>query len=203
LTVESAQRTGEQATYEAALALYSGDLLPHELYAEWVDARREVVRSQFTQVLQALAALYERDGQLEAAIRTLQRLVYLDQTDEDSAFNIIRLYGMIGQRHQALRHFNLLQRALQRDLDCDPEPHTLQLRDRIMRSMPVAALRDRDDLTGRERQISTLLASGLTNRCIATTLGMSTRTAETHVSRILRKLDVRSRNQVAVALGHS
>ena len=52
-------------------------------------------------------------------------------------------------------------------------------------------------LTPREREIAALLARGYSNRKIADALVISEQTAETHVKRILAKLDLRSRHQVA------
>jgi DNA-binding NarL/FixJ family response regulator len=52
-------------------------------------------------------------------------------------------------------------------------------------------------LTVRERDILRLLAEGLGDRDIATALTISTRTVESHVSSILRKLDVRNRSEAA------
>ena len=54
------------------------------------------------------------------------------------------------------------------------------------------------NLTRREREVAVLVARGLTNREISTRLGISERTAGNHVARILRKLGLRSRAQVAV-----
>ncbi|HJZ61497.1 MAG TPA: response regulator transcription factor, partial [Miltoncostaeaceae bacterium] len=54
-------------------------------------------------------------------------------------------------------------------------------------------------LTPRERQVLALLATGATNREIGTTLYMAEKTASVHVSRILAKLNVRSRTQAAAA----
>jgi DNA-binding CsgD family transcriptional regulator len=56
-------------------------------------------------------------------------------------------------------------------------------------------------LTARERQVLELLASGKTNREIGATLYMAEKTASVHVSRILAKLDVRSRTEAA-AVAH-
>jgi predicted ATPase/DNA-binding SARP family transcriptional activator/DNA-binding CsgD family transcriptional regulator len=52
-------------------------------------------------------------------------------------------------------------------------------------------------LTGREEEIAALVARGLTNRRIAEGLHISARTVDTHVARILKKLGLRSREQVA------
>jgi DNA-binding NarL/FixJ family response regulator len=63
---------------------------------------------------------------------------------------------------------------------------------------------DDDDpfgLTPRERQVLALVARGATNREIGAELFMAEKTASVHVSRILAKLDVRSRTEAA-AVAH-
>ena len=52
-------------------------------------------------------------------------------------------------------------------------------------------------LTQRERQVLSLVAAGATNREIGRQLFMAEKTASVHVSRILAKLDVRSRTEAA------
>jgi pimeloyl-ACP methyl ester carboxylesterase/DNA-binding CsgD family transcriptional regulator len=52
-------------------------------------------------------------------------------------------------------------------------------------------------LTGREFEVAELVAAGLTNHAIASRLSIAPRTAEAHVENIRRKLQVRSRAQIA------
>jgi DNA-binding CsgD family transcriptional regulator len=52
-------------------------------------------------------------------------------------------------------------------------------------------------LTDREREVAELVAEGLTNQSIARRLSVAPRTAEAHVENIRRKLQVRSRAQIA------
>ena len=52
-------------------------------------------------------------------------------------------------------------------------------------------------LTSREQEVASLVARGLTNRQIATELSISERTAANHVAKILRKLGLHSRTQIA------
>ena len=54
-----------------------------------------------------------------------------------------------------------------------------------------------DSLSPREEEILRLLADGMTDREIGEGLTISTRTVETHVSNILRKLDSRNRAEAA------
>jgi DNA-binding CsgD family transcriptional regulator/tetratricopeptide (TPR) repeat protein len=68
---------------------------------------------------------------------------------------------------------------------------------------PVAPVVQEDPfgLTPRERQVLVLVAEGRTNREIGDSLFMAEKTASVHVSRILAKLDVRSRTEAA-AVAH-
>jgi DNA-binding NarL/FixJ family response regulator len=55
-----------------------------------------------------------------------------------------------------------------------------------------------DDLTDRERDVLACLGEGLSNHQIARRLAIGEATVKTHVSRVLTKLDVRSRVQAAM-----
>ena len=52
-------------------------------------------------------------------------------------------------------------------------------------------------LTHREEEVATLVAQGMTNRQIATKLAISEHTAATHIRRILKKLELHSRAELA------
>ena len=55
-----------------------------------------------------------------------------------------------------------------------------------------------DRLTKREREVLQLIAQGLNNSELATTLFISEITVKTHVSRIMSKLNLTDRTKVAV-----
>ena len=77
---------------------------------------------------------------------------------------------------------------------------TRRLLDRVAHTLPdrSAAVADVDELTGREAEVLRLVALALSNAEIAKRLVLTEATVKTHVSSILRKLDLRDRIQAVV-----
>ncbi len=67
-----------------------------------------------------------------------------------------------------------------------------------LRSKPKTDAIDLNNLTGREKQILKLIASGLSNKMIAKKLDIAEGTVKVHVKRVLKKLQLRSRVEAAV-----
>jgi len=89
-----------------------------------------------------------------------------------------------------------LEEAVEYALSEDEDTDTPELRVSEGRSVDEPAA----FLTRREREVASLVAQGLSNRQIAKQLVVSERTVDHHVSRILRKLNVGSRERVASRL---
>jgi DNA-binding NarL/FixJ family response regulator len=76
---------------------------------------------------------------------------------------------------------------------------TQRLVERFAAGRAPADARSLDALTDREREILSLIATGLSNAELAQTLYVSETTVKTHVSAVLRKLGVRDRVQAVIA----
>jgi DNA-binding NarL/FixJ family response regulator len=59
-------------------------------------------------------------------------------------------------------------------------------------------MQPQEDLTAREREVLQLLADGASNRAIARSLGLSLKTVQNHVSRVLDKLQAADRTEAAL-----
>jgi non-specific serine/threonine protein kinase len=77
----------------------------------------------------------------------------------------------------------------------ESDPSTVPVHERSPVAEPMG------NLTRREQEVVVLVARGLTNRRIAQELFLSERTVDAHVRKILKKLGLRSRAQIAARAG--
>jgi DNA-binding NarL/FixJ family response regulator len=67
-------------------------------------------------------------------------------------------------------------------------------------SQTTAEGRALDRLTERQRDVATLVAEGLSNEEIASRLFLSPATVKSHLTAVMRRLDIRTRTQLAILL---
>jgi DNA-binding NarL/FixJ family response regulator len=144
-------------------------------------AAADDVERAVAEVEAGLAALKEGEWPLIAADLHLELARLLQGADRVAAVSEARL---------ALATFTAAGAA--RMHDAQALLHALG--DSVLPVEPAAATR----LTPRERQVLRLLAGGASNPDIARALVISAKTAEHHVSNILRKLQLTSRSEAAV-----
>lgn len=173
---EDALRRRQTEAYEAALAVYTGELLPEDRYEDWCTERRASLAELRAQLLLGLAdALEQRGAGIESAER-LRQVVSEDPTREEVHRRLIRIWAELGKRDKAVRQFHACEEALRRHLDLKPQKETIELYEDVLagriptRNAPVEridavaappgshARRDRTPLVGRQRVLGQLLA---------------------------------------------
>jgi predicted ATPase/DNA-binding SARP family transcriptional activator len=127
----------DRAACEAAVALYTGDLLIEDPYEDWCVARRAYARGRWTDLVRALARHGEREGDLVGAAEWHERLLARDAADEKAYRALMRLAAEGGDKEGVRRQFERCREALERELGCEPEPETRALRDRLLRAPTV------------------------------------------------------------------
>jgi DNA-binding SARP family transcriptional activator/tetratricopeptide (TPR) repeat protein len=120
------------APLEGAIALYQGDLLPDDLYAEWTLTLRESLRRQYREASLALATLYRDARQYDRIFPLLIPLLAQDPADEPVHRELMRAYALTNRRHDALRQYQTCMQALALKLDLAPEPETAALYTQIL-----------------------------------------------------------------------
>jgi DNA-binding NarL/FixJ family response regulator len=165
----------------AQLAKLEGDELPRivlmDLHMEpmgGVEATAEI-RSRYEQIEVVVLTSFVEEEDVHAALAAGASGYLLKDAEADEVAGAIRA-------------------ADQGELQLDPA-----VARRLMSSMRDSRPEDPGaELTDREREILRMVAAGKANKQIAAELVISERTARTHVSNILRKLNLSSRTQAAL-----
>lgn len=132
LLAEDALRRGEIEAYQAALALYAGELLPEDRYENWCSERRSVSAELRVRLLQGLAEALERRGAPNEAADQLREVLRHDPTREAVHRQLMLLYARMGIPDQAVRQFHVCEAVLRRELDLAPQPETVLFYNEIL-----------------------------------------------------------------------
>ncbi|MCX5513313.1 hypothetical protein C3941_00445 [Kaistia algarum] len=110
---EAALRAPSPADCAAAADLYTGDLLPDDLYVEWLSAPRSSLHQRFLELL--------RVGKL------WQRLIAVAPSDEPAQCALMQAALDSGNRGEAIRLFNQLRQSLHVELGVGPSSEAVRL----------------------------------------------------------------------------
>lgn len=131
LSAAALKSNGDAEACENALALYTGDLLPEDLYEDWTSEKREYLRTTYRKLLQKLGAIYEGEIQFEQSAEIARKLVSLDELNEDAHRGLMRALALGGNRQQALKQFEICRAVLRKELGVEPEKQTRELFEQI------------------------------------------------------------------------
>jgi DNA-binding SARP family transcriptional activator/tetratricopeptide (TPR) repeat protein len=112
------------AALDTLIELGGRDLLPGDVYEDWLVGPRERLRTQWQRLALTTAERLARDGRTAGAHELVERVLERDPTDEAAHRLAIRLYAGEGRHHAARRQFDLCRSALRDQLDMDPSPET-------------------------------------------------------------------------------
>ncbi|HEU4947533.1 MAG TPA: BTAD domain-containing putative transcriptional regulator [Kribbella sp.] len=141
-----ARASGELTDLRAAVAAYTGDLLPEDRFEDWAAQRREELRESYCDLLVDLAdaAAMAMDGagamdtaagatdgggaghEVEA-LDALQRALAADPLHERAVRSLMRRHAAMGRRSEALARYERLRSDLRATYGTDPDPETQRL----------------------------------------------------------------------------
>jgi DNA-binding NarL/FixJ family response regulator len=143
-----------------------------------IEATRQLVEKQISQVL--VLTTFDLDEYVYGAMRAGAAGFLLKSVEAPRLVEAVRLVAA----GDGVLEPSVTRRLMAAFADAAPEA-----------AAPPPGL---DDLTDRERDVLACLGEGLSNQQIARRLGIGEATVKTHVSRVLSKLDLRSRVQAAM-----
>jgi DNA-binding SARP family transcriptional activator len=150
---------------EAAVAAYTGDLLP-DCYDDWVLPLREQLRLAYGNALERLVLLLEEQRNDSEAIPYAQRLLRHDPLHEPAYRHLMRLHLALGNRAEARRVYLACDAMLRREFGAGPTRPTRALYERLLKedapptgARPLQARAADLPLVGRKAEWSLLLSA--------------------------------------------
>jgi DNA-binding CsgD family transcriptional regulator len=184
---EAASRTGDRVLLESA--------------QEWLSERTRVISSGWASGIEARVRALASEGDIAEGLY-LESITHLAGTRV--RLELARAHLLYGEWLRRERRRLDAREQLRTALEMFRTMGTEAFAGRAERELLATGERARkrtvdtlDQLTPQEAQVSRLAAQGLTNREIAAQLFISQSTVEYHLRKAFRKLDVRSRTQLA------
>jgi DNA-binding SARP family transcriptional activator len=131
-------RRGEDVAPQLAelLPLYRGEFLEDEAAGDWHLEHRDRLRQLYLRALRAVGAAHLQAGAWAAAAEFFERLLRVDDLDEEAHRNLMTCIARGGERGRALRHYERLVVHLREELGAQPEPATVALFRRLQQAEP-------------------------------------------------------------------
>jgi two-component SAPR family response regulator len=118
--------------YARAVDLHRGDFLA-DSSDDWVVIRREGLRDEYLHAVARLAEAALAAGDYHACIRRCRQILEQDRCREDVFRLLMVCHARLGQPSRVERWFNLCVQTLRAELDVDPMPETISLRQDVLR----------------------------------------------------------------------
>jgi DNA-binding SARP family transcriptional activator len=119
----------------AAVDLYAGGLLEN-LYDEWLFGPRDRLHNAYLAALTELIVECRSARDFTGAKNYARRLLLADPWREDIVRQLMAVRYESGDRAGALQTFETFARSLRAEMDVDPMPETVALRDAVVRNAP-------------------------------------------------------------------
>lgn len=131
---EAFERSVRQEQWEAALALYGGELFPGDRYADWATERREWLAQCYLRA--ALGAAHQRleAGQAEAALEACRRVLAVEPWHEEAVLVGMRASLALHDRAGALRLYRNVERVLRDELGAAPQSELEQFYHKVLQA---------------------------------------------------------------------
>ncbi|MGW1179954.1 ATP-binding protein [Streptomyces drozdowiczii] len=118
---------GDPDSITRALALFSGELLPDDRYADWAEGRRTELAELKEKLLLGLAAAHLKAGAPGEAVAVAEQVLALNPVEELAHQVLIDAFTRLGLRRRAVRQYHACRSALDAELGVRPGPETERL----------------------------------------------------------------------------
>jgi DNA-binding SARP family transcriptional activator len=112
--------------WEAAVAIYGGELFPGDRYADWAAAPRERLIQGFIRAAQVVAQQRMERHEFSAALEACRRVLALEPWQEEAVLLAMRASAALNDRAGALRLYRELERSLAEAFGIEPQAELQQ-----------------------------------------------------------------------------
>ncbi|NMH73668.1 transcriptional regulator [Bacillus sp. RO2] len=127
------QEPARAITYlEKALALYKGDFLPDQKYADWCLNERERLLVYYLRCSEKLAQLLVARKEFDTAIQLCEKVIEKDPTWEEAYRLLMFCYYHKNNRSQAIKWFSKCKHYLESELGVEPMFSTKKMYDMVL-----------------------------------------------------------------------
>jgi two-component SAPR family response regulator len=128
--------------YRRAEVLYGGDFLRDDPFFEWTVSTRERLREAHLRGLSDAARIHAQIGEPDEAAGFCRKILRVEPWREEVYRRLMTYLAASGRPHEALRAFEECRRALYAEIEAEPAPDTVRLRDAIARGESGAPTED-------------------------------------------------------------
>ncbi len=161
------------------------------------ERRERLPRRDVSTTLRRRALALAAGGDLVAALATVEQAVE-HPTGHELPFELARALLLKGQLHRRAKQKRAARQALTDALEIFERLGAPAWAERVHAELSRVSPRPagRDDLTSTEARVAELAGTGMTNREVAEAAFISPKTVEANLSRVYRKLGIRSRAEL-------
>ncbi len=116
---------------QEAADIYGGDFLEDLAGGEWALERQEELRREHQEALMLLGRLLFARERYAEATKAYRKAIAHDDYMEEAHRELMRSHAAMGERGQALRHYEELVVLLREKLGASPAPETMELYERL------------------------------------------------------------------------
>jgi len=111
--------------------IYKADLLPEDLYEDWVAPFREKFSIMLRDSLKAMLSIGFEMQSWDECVRICNKLIGIDPWDEEAYVYLMKIYMLQGMETEALKVYKRCEQTLKEELNLPPSKQLEDLRQRL------------------------------------------------------------------------
>lgn len=124
---QKGQVTAMVAEYQAAEALYQGELFEEDRYEDWLMNQRQNLQDAYLSLLDKLSIYYYDHQEYTVCVTLCRKMLVVEPSLENIHRRLMRAYAQQKQYFLALRQYHRCVEMLKEELDVAPDPRTMKL----------------------------------------------------------------------------